>query len=101
MRMWNVETSHMCDKHLLGEHVEMHMFVGTINKKKSIRGYLEKGLVEIHNLKKRHNQLSKEMKRRNMKHLSPLPPYKNIKMGNVNIKKNEIELKRRCNNCLK
>ena len=32
MRMWNVDPKLMCNKHLLGEHVEMHMFFGTIQK---------------------------------------------------------------------
>ena len=32
MRMWNVDVTKMCNKHLLGEHVEMHMFVGIIIK---------------------------------------------------------------------
>jgi hypothetical protein len=44
----------MCRQHLLGEHVEIHMFIGTLNRKKSVKGYLEKGLLEIHNLYARH-----------------------------------------------
>ena len=35
--MWNIKTEKMCNQHLLGEHVEMHMFVGTLNKNKSIQ----------------------------------------------------------------
>jgi len=101
MRMWNVETSQMCDKHLLGEHVEMHMFVGTINQGKSINGYVNNGLVEVDNLRKRHDKISREMRKRGMNHASPLPDYKKIQIGNVNIKKNEIELKRRCKNCFR
>ncbi len=91
----------MCDRHLLGEHVEMHMFTGTLNRGKSIKGYLEKGLVEIHNIKKRHDELAEEMKKRGMKHKSPLPVYKKFKSGKVNIKENEKELKKRCKGCKK
>ena len=36
MRMWLVPPSHMCRKHLLGEHVELHMLLGTLKKGKSI-----------------------------------------------------------------
>lgn len=32
MRMWLVPPSHMCRKHLLGEHVELHMLLGTLKK---------------------------------------------------------------------
>lgn len=99
MRMWNVNPRVMCNQHLLGEHVECHMFVGTLNRGKSVQGYLEKGLLEIHNLKKRHDELSKEMERRGMNHKSKLPVFKIIKLGKVNPQKNLIELKRRCKEC--
>jgi len=99
MRMWNINPRKMCNQHLLGEHVEMHMFVGCLNKNKSIKGYLDKGLVEVHNIKKRHNQLVKEMKKRGMNHKSNLPSYKNKRIGNVNINKNEKDLFKRCKGC--
>jgi len=99
MRMWNINPRKMCNQHLLGEHVEMHMFVGTLNKNKSIKGYLDKDLVEIHSLKKRHNALADEMRKRNMNHSSPLPHYKNKKLGKVNKKENMKELIKRCKEC--
>jgi len=99
MRMWNVNPELMCNQHLLGEHVEMHMFIGVINKNKSIKGYLDKGLVEIHNIKKRHDSLAKEMKKRGFNHKSELPEYNKIKKGKVNIRKNKIELFKRCKKC--
>ena len=36
MRMWMIDPTMLCTKHLLGEHVELHMFVGTINKNKKL-----------------------------------------------------------------
>ena len=75
MRMWMVDPSLLCRKHLLGEHVECHMFVGTINKNISIKGYIEKGLCEPDKLEFRHNQLSEEMIKRGYNHLSELPKY--------------------------
>lgn len=99
MRMWNVNPERMCNQHLLGEHVECHMFVATLNQGKSVQGYLDKGLLEIHNLKKRHDKISEEMKARGMKHQSKLPVFKIIKLGKVDSKRNVIELKRRCKGC--
>ena len=32
MRMWMVDPQIMCRQHLLGEHTEMHMFVGTLKR---------------------------------------------------------------------
>ena len=72
MRMWMVDPKIMCAKHLLGEHVEMHMFMGCIKKGKSIKGYIEKSLCDPSRIIERHNELSKEMERRGMNHKSPL-----------------------------
>jgi hypothetical protein len=99
MRMWNIEPRLMCNKHLLGEHVEMHMFAGTINKNKSIKGYIDKGLVEVHNIKKRHDTIAEEMGKRGMKHKSKLPRYPVKRIGTVNIKENEKDLFKRCKKC--
>jgi hypothetical protein len=63
----------MCRKHLLGEHVEHHMFVGAINKGKNIAGFLLKNLLEPLSLLYRHAALVEEMERRGYKHKSPLP----------------------------
>lgn len=99
MRMWNVNPKCMCDNHLLGEHFEIHMFVGSINKNKQINGYLKNGLLEVHNLEKRHNELAREMKNRNMNHKSKLKKYKKIKAGKIDVQRNIQELKKRCNKC--
>lgn len=47
MRMWMIDPKKMCNKHLFGEHVELHMFVGIINKNKSLAGYLKNKLIEV------------------------------------------------------
>lgn len=99
MRMWNIDTGKMCNQHLLGEHVEMHMFVGTLNKNKSIQGYLDKNLVEVHNIEKRHEKLTKEMEKRGFEHKSPLPKYKKSKLGKVDVHANKIDLRNRCRRC--
>jgi len=101
MRMWNVDPKYMCRQHLLGEHVEMHMFVGIIIKGTSLEGYIRGGLVEVHNIQKRHDELVVEMLRRGYKHHSPLPDSYKLKLiaGKVDGKWNEVELTKRCLGC--
>ena len=100
MRMWNVDVKKMCNKHLLGEHVEMHMCVGGLDRGKSIKGFVERGLMEVHNVSKRHDKLAKEMKRRGMNHKSPLR-FKGFKAGKVDVARSEKELMKRCSECRK
>ena len=74
MRMWgSINPKFLCNRHLLGEHVEMHMFVGTINKGISIEGYIRNNLVNPSYIEARHKELSDEMIRRGMNHNSILP----------------------------
>ena len=102
MRMWNVNPKTLCRKHLLGEHLEIHMFVGSINKKISMKGYLEKGFLEIHNLKKRHDALVEEMESRGYNHKSPLPLIKKTsKSGKVDIQNSIKILTEKCQECSK
>lgn len=101
MRMWKVDPKKMCRKHLLGEHVEMHMFAGTINKGSGLKGYIEGGLVEVHSIKDRHAALALEMQARGYRHSSPLPDFTWFEAGRVSIQDNERELCRRCKDCSK
>jgi hypothetical protein len=98
-RMWNVNPKKMCRQHLLGEHKELHQAVGSLRKGRSLKGHIEKGQLEIHNIRSRHTQLVQEMKVRGYKHNSPLKSFKSQKEGKINIKANEKELARRCKNC--
>lgn len=70
MRMWMIDPKIMCRQHLLGEHVEIHMFIATMRRGKSVKGYLQKGLLEVHNLYARHEELVEEMNRRGYNHNS-------------------------------
>ena len=101
MRMWMVDPRSMCDKHLLGEHVETHMFVGTIQKGIGVKGYLEGGLLEPRNLWTRHDLLAEEMKARGMKHRSPLPRCDITALPDVRVDTDRslAELGRRCPDC--
>ena len=101
MRMWKINPGLMCSRHLLGEHVEMHMFAGCLNKNKSIEGYIKKGLVETALIKMRHDVLAAEMKLRDFRHNSVLnlKSEKCRRRGRVNVRVNEKELARRCREC--
>jgi len=72
MRMWLANPRIMCQKHLCGEHLEMHMFLGTLKKRKKVDGYIANNLFEPRSLYQRHKDLADEMIRRDYKHKSPL-----------------------------
>jgi hypothetical protein len=101
MRMWMVNPKLLCRQHLLGEHQETHSFVGCIRKGTSLKGYIENGLIEVHNLKKRHQQLAKEMIERGYNHKSPLPEFKDYECGRIDREENINELRKRCSECQK
>ena len=91
----------MCRQHLLGEHVEIHMFVGAINHGKSVKGHLEKGQLEVQSLYARHEELVDEMKRRGYKHCSDVDEkWRSAKkLGSIDRKKSLEELLKRCPRC--
>jgi len=100
--MWGVDTEKLCNQHLLGEHLEMHMFAGCIKKGIKLNGYYNKKLVCTNLIKKRHDDLAIEMISRDMKHNSPIAEmdfFKDFKFGEIDIEANISELKRRCPKC--
>jgi len=107
MRMWMVDPRIMCRQHLLGEHVEHHMFAGTINKRISVAGYISDHLLEPASLYARHQALVAEMEDRGYRHKSPFPylredfldePYYGVTIDpDASLK----ELLRRCPECSK
>lgn len=103
MRMWMVNPEFLCNKHLLGEHLECHMFVGVLNRGQSVKGYLDRGLLEIHSLEDRHAELAHEMESRGMNHSSALPEFrfKVVEKGHINCSENMHELASRCSECRK
>ncbi len=101
MRMWLANPKIMCRAHLLGEHVEMHMFAGSIRKGVSIKGYVAGGLVDTRVLQTRHDHLAAELVRRGYNHASPLDYHDVLKTGSVNRNKSLAELLSRCKECSK
>ena len=94
-----VDPRTMCRNHLLGEHLECHMFTGVIRRGKNIRGYLDKGLLEVHHIRDRHDELAQEMERRGYKHLSPIEFIPEKKAGSIDSKRSAADLYGRCREC--
>jgi translation initiation factor 2 beta subunit (eIF-2beta)/eIF-5 len=107
MRQWLVDPKKMCKRHLLGEHVEHHMFISILLKKKNIKGYIENDLIEPLSLQQRHDELVEEMISRGYSHNSPLNFNKSIleylPVEYINHKINRQNSERllflRCNQC--
>ena len=100
MRMWMVPPEVMCRKHLLGEHVEIHMLAGSLRRGRSIAGFLAKSLLEPQSVSGRHRALSVEMVQRGYRHQSPLPlVHGKVPRGRVNVAMSVKDLKKRCPDC--
>ncbi len=99
MRMWMVNPRIMCRQHLLGEHVEHHMFVGTIQRGIGLSGYLENNLLEMESLATRHDELVVEIEARGYRHRSPLPAVSPPFHGKIDREASLAELIRRCPIC--
>ena len=105
MRMWMVNPAAMCNKHLLGEHVECHMLVGHLQRKRRITNYIRLNLLQPKSLRERHDQLALEMKDRGMLHKSPLPEFdlsylpEEHRTYTVNAEDSLNELSGRCSGC--
>lgn len=108
MRMWMVDPRILCRKHLLGEHVEHHMFIGTLKRKKKMDGYLKNNCLQPRALYERHNALVCEMERRGYNHKTPIheeeckcicylpEEYQNWE---INYEQSLIDLIERCPEC--
>ena len=94
MRMWMIEPELLCDKHLLGEHGELHKFISPVVQ------------IELTSYQSRHDELAKEMLSRGMDHKSPLPelpdfsylPRKQFE-AKVDRGVSRVDLHERCNEC--
>ncbi len=95
-----VDPELMCRNHLLGEHLELHILAGCLNRGKNIRGFIEQGLVDPTLICKRHAELVTEMERRGYSHSSPLPELPaRLERGCVRPEENLVELGNRCRHC--
>ncbi|UCD03925.1 MAG: hypothetical protein JSW73_05305 [Candidatus Woesearchaeota archaeon] len=101
MRNWNISPKLMCNKHLVGEHGEIHKSVANLRyTKKWTLSLTAKGFLEPQNFLERHNELAKEMINRRMNHRSPLDVSElYLPKGKVDIRKSISDLKERCPQC--
>jgi hypothetical protein len=103
--MWMTDPLKMCNQHLLGEHVEHHMLVGQINRRRRLDGYAANGLIEPRRIRERHDALAAEMIRRGFRHqslldqpgISYLPAH--IQTATVDPDKSIKDLCARCQKC--
>lgn len=72
MRMWMCDPRILCRKHLCGMHVELHMFIGSMNKGIGMKGFIENDLLEPLSIKECHEIIANEMIKRGYKHKSGL-----------------------------
>lgn len=70
----------MCRRHLLGEHVETHMMVGSLLRGKNMEGFYH-GLIDTRLIRPRHDALVVEMLRRGYRHASPLLAFVDPERG--------------------
>lgn len=102
--MWMVPTEIMCRQHLLGEHLELHMFVGSINRGCDMSGYVRNNLLEVESLHSRHRELVEEMDKRYYNHQSPLGEVtrrmRKSEVGEIDREKSLEDLLFRCPRCL-
>ena len=106
MRMWMLPTAGMCRRHLLGEHVELHMLLGSLRRGKNIDGFLAGGLVDPQCIFARHQELVAEMTRRGFKHNSSLDEHECAKLAAgfagraaIDTAANARDLCQRCPDC--
>ena len=93
----------MCRKHLLGEHVELHMVAAHLRRGRKIDGFVAHNCVEPRSVGRRHAALAKEMARRGWQHASPLaqPPVARWQRPGARVDRAAAlrELLRRCPTC--
>ena len=74
--------------------------VGSILKKKNIKGFIDSGFFEIHNIISRHKQIAFEMMKRGMVHKSELPVnFEPFVLGSIDREKSKKDLIERCPDC--
>ena len=101
MRMWMVYPEILCRNHLLGEDLETHMIEGCIRKGKSLKGFVEKGLIETRSLRQRHDDLAEEITARGWNHQTPMLYEDELRWGEVDREASYGELVSRCPECWK
>ena len=107
MRMWMTNPKLLCNKHLLGEHGELHKFIQSFHKKYSVDNRVSPIVqIELSSYQSRHDELANEMISRGMNHNSPLPELPDFSYlprhhyeAKVDTDISFKDLKERCSEC--
>ena len=105
--MWLINPKHLCSRHLLGEHYEIHKFKHSFEKKHNMSKRIQLGQIKPSMMQKRHDELAVEMTLRGMNHQSPYtqPDTSYITEQEKSLKDliamNLQELSHRCLECAK
>ncbi len=100
-----VPPEELCNKHLLGEHGELHKFLHNWRKRHRVDGRLAGNAMEPGSYKTRHDELAAEMLTRGMNHQSPLeqPDFSYLPLEQqrfqVDVEANRQLLVSRCKEC--
>lgn len=70
--MWMVDPQTLCRRHLLGEHVELHMAAAHLRLGRRVDGWANSNCLEPRAIGVRHKALVAEMASRGYRHASPL-----------------------------
>jgi hypothetical protein len=104
--MWMINPELLCNKHLLGEHGEIHKHRHNFVKKHKISGRIFPIVqIEPSSMKYRHDQLAREMVKRGMNHKSDYvqPDISHLpfseRYAEVNTYKSLVDLEKRCPDC--
>jgi hypothetical protein len=104
MRMWMIDPSLLCRKHLLGEHNEIHKHRHNFEKHHSVTGRIYPiVLIEPASMELRHEEVIKEMIARGYNHQSPYvqPNISHLPVDQQNVKVDRhYNLQDLCNRCV-
>lgn len=98
-----VDPAMLCRKHLLGEHVELHMAAAHLLLGRKVDGWADNNCLQPKAIGVRHKALAVEMTLRGYKHTSPLRQPHVLKVqrpeARVDSIAAKVELIRRCAEC--
>lgn len=109
-RMWMIEPRALCNRHLIAEHHECHVFFGRLRKGMNVEGWVINNYLEPLSLHARHEILVVEMEARGFGHRSPFPAMSliqrlvdalpsHIRERRVDVELASADLRRRCPAC--
>jgi hypothetical protein len=100
--MWMINPALLCNKHILGEHGEIHKHRHNFVKKHKMAGRMVyPSQIDPHRQQERHDLIAEEMTRRGMNHKSPYeqPDTSHLPAAEIDLDHNLKDLSDRCEGC--